>query len=66
MLSLLRAVVVGLIVVASLTAHSQQNYHIETLAEGLEFPWSLANHRATGAFAITGSGRQTAFREWRA
>ena len=42
MLSLLRAVVVGLIVVASLTAHSQQNYHIETLAEGLEFPWSLA------------------------
>ena len=42
MLSLLRAVVASLIFVASLTVHSQQNFRIDTLAEGLEFPWSLA------------------------
>jgi glucose/arabinose dehydrogenase len=42
MLISLRVLVTSFLFVVSLTAHSQQNYHIETLAEGLEFPWSLA------------------------
>lgn len=42
MLSNLRYFVIGLLLAASLTAHSEPNYKIETLAEGLAFPWSLA------------------------
>lgn len=42
MLISLRILVTSLLFFVSLTAYSQQNYRIETVAEDLEFPWSLA------------------------